>query len=124
MERKKSIQGTAVLSLMTALVFLLTFVIRVPLLYGYINLGDLGVYIAAYLLGPVAALPAAIGSALADFSGGYVQYGAPTFIIKGMMGLVVGVMARKGTLPRYAPSNHCNCQSKQANSAQKSQYRG
>ena len=69
--------------------------IRVPTAIGYINLGDAVILIAAFLLGPIAFIPAAIGSALSDLIAGYAQYIIPTFVIKGLMGLVAGAYLRK-----------------------------
>jgi uncharacterized membrane protein len=110
MQRKKSnfgIQKTTTTALMAAIIFVVTYLIRIPLPFasgGYLNIGDAPVYIGAFLLGgPAGALAAAIGSALSDLAAGYVYYALPTAIIKGVMGLTVGViLARNKSLPRYA----------------------
>ncbi|MBR1797368.1 MAG: ECF transporter S component [Clostridiales bacterium] len=70
--------------------------LRIPTAIGYINLGDAVILIASFILGPFALLPAAIGSALSDLIAGYAQYIIPTFIIKGAMGYVAGLLLRKG----------------------------
>ena len=69
--------------------------IHVPTAIGHVNLGDVVILVSAYILGPIAAIPAAVGSALADLLAGYPQYIAPTFIIKGLMGLVAGLILRR-----------------------------
>ena len=69
--------------------------IHVPTAIGHVNLGDVVILLSGYILGPIAAVPAAIGSALADLLAGYPQYIAPTFIIKGLMGLVAGLIMRR-----------------------------
>jgi len=69
--------------------------IRVPTAIGYINLGDAVILISSFILGPLALLPAAIGSALSDLLAGYAQYIIPTFLIKGLMGFVAGVLLNK-----------------------------
>ena len=79
---------------LAAFVFIAT-QIRIPTAIGYINLGDGVILISAFLLGPVAFFPAAIGSALSDLIAGYAQYIIPTFIIKGLMGYAAGTGLRK-----------------------------
>jgi uncharacterized membrane protein len=54
------------------------------------------IYISAFLLGPVAAAAAAIGSALADMAGGYAVYIPATLIIKALWGLFSLCSAEKG----------------------------
>ena len=66
--------------------------IHVSTAIGYVNLGDAVILIAAYLLGPFAFFPAAIGSALGDLMAGYAQYIILTFIIKGAMGAIAGAI--------------------------------
>ncbi|HAE60843.1 MAG TPA: ECF transporter S component [Eubacteriaceae bacterium] len=83
-------------SLMLALVFVATVVIAIPMPLGYINLGDGAIYIAAALLGPkFGFLAAALGSALGDYYLGYLIYMIPTFIVKGCMGYVSGLLFQK-----------------------------
>ena len=79
-----------------AFVFIAT-QIRIPTAIGYINLGDGVILIGAFLFGPMAFFPAAIGSALSDLLAGYAQYIIPTFIIKGLMGGLSGALLRKAS---------------------------
>ena len=84
----------AVVALMTAAVKL-----PVPATGGYVHPGDGAIFLAAYLMGPWAAIPAAVGSALADILGGYAVYALPTALIKGAMGWIAGRMiSEKKTL--------------------------
>lgn len=81
--------------LMTALVFVLTFLIKIPVPYtsGYIHLGDSMIYISVMILGPVfGAFASGVGSMLADIVGGYVQYALPTLIIKSLMAFIMGLV--------------------------------
>lgn len=83
-------------ALMIALTTVATMVIRIPVpaTQGYINLGDSMVYVAALLFGPITGLLAGgIGSALADLLGGYSQFAPYTLVIKGLEGLIVGLLA-------------------------------
>jgi uncharacterized membrane protein len=88
-----------------ALIFAVTWTIRVPLPFlsgGYLNLGDAAIFVAAYLIGGRrAAVAAAVGSAFADLTVGAVVYMLPTAIIKGAAGLTAGAIARGGAFHRY-----------------------
>ena len=59
----------------------------------YIHAGDAVIYLAAYLLGPLpGAIVGAIGSAGADLMLGAYLYVIPTFVIKGILGAIAGVL--------------------------------
>ena len=62
--------------------------IAVPLPFGYFNLGDIFVIIAGWILGPIGAIAAAIGSTIADLSLGFAIYAPATFVIKGIDALI------------------------------------
>ena len=84
-------------SLIAALIALCTAFIKLPvsITNGYVHLGDGAIFLAAALLGPSGCAAAAIGSALADTLFGYYVYIIPTFLIKGAMGLIAGLMLGK-----------------------------
>jgi uncharacterized membrane protein len=86
-----------------ALVFLGTYFLKVPIAYGYIHLGDGMILISSILLGPFAAAPAAVGSALADLISGYAMYAPFTFVIKALMAVVPALMIRDS---KAAPSKY------------------
>lgn len=80
----------------TALVFLFTFLIRVPTVLGYIHLGDAFVLLYAAVSGdPLALLVGALGEGLADVAGGYFQYAPATMLIKALIALPVFWNARR-----------------------------
>lgn len=80
----------------TALVFLFTFLIKVPTVIGYIHLGDAFVLLYAAMTGdPLALLVGALGEGLADVAGGYFQYAPATMLIKALIALPVVLSARK-----------------------------
>ncbi|MDD3920920.1 MAG: ECF transporter S component [Eubacteriales bacterium] len=84
--------------LLSAAILLLTIVVAIPvpgLAGAYVNLGDTGVYLAAYLLGPYGALAAGIGSMLADILLGSALYAVPTLFIKGLMALLAWLFMKK-----------------------------
>ena len=95
-KNKNRIRLTALCGIFAAVVFIGTTYLRIPLpiTEGYVNLGDAFILIAAYLIGPAAFFPAAIGSALSDLIG-FPDYAVPTFIIKGTMGLVAALIMSK-----------------------------
>lgn len=84
-------------ALFAALVCVSTIIITITLPGGgYFNLGDCFVITAGVVLGPLFGfLSAAIGSGIADVISGYVIYAPATFIIKGLMALVVGFICLK-----------------------------
>ena len=84
-------QKIAVAAMFAALACVATMIIKIPTpLKGYVNLGDCVVLLCGAMLSPAYAfLAAGIGSALADVLSGYMTYAPITFLIKGVMALVV-----------------------------------
>ena len=83
---------------MTALVFVGTFIITIPIPFGngYIHLGDGFVFLAGIFLGPIyGALAAGLGSALADLQAGYAIWAFPTFLIKALMAFTIGYIMKE-----------------------------
>ena len=79
----KKLQKIALTSLFSALIFVSTAFLKVPVASGYVHLGDALIYLCAMLLGsPWAALAGAIGEGLADLAGGYAIYAPATVLIK------------------------------------------
>lgn len=90
---------------LAAVVMLATYVIVIPIPgnTGYFNLGDGVIFGIATILGPFAAISAAIGSGLADLVAGYSIYIPATVIIKGCMGYLAGfVMYKKPNIRWYS----------------------
>lgn len=92
-------------AVMAALIFIITFLIHIPVpgtSAAYINPGDAIIYLSAYIIGGVPAMFAAgIGSMLADIAGNAVVYAPATLVIKAVMGLVCGYMTVKPSLSRF-----------------------
>lgn len=84
--------------ILAGLILVLTIAVPIPIPHmtgAYVNLGDAGVYLAAFLLGmPWGALCAAVGSALADVVLGSMFYAIPTFFIKGLMAFVAAMLLK------------------------------
>lgn len=83
------------LAVLAALIAVFTMFIKVPTMIGYANLGDAVILFGALMFGPVAAISAAVGSAMADLLSGYAVYAIVTFFIKGAMGYVAGMMLKR-----------------------------
>lgn len=91
-----NIKKLTITALFTALVCIATLSIQIPVpaTNGYIHPGDALIFVAALFLGAHYGMVAGgLGSALADLISGYVFWAPWTFIIKGIMGLIVGKIA-------------------------------
>jgi len=87
----RKIRRLAYGGLLTAIITVLTLYFKIPITGGYFHPGDSAIALACVLLGPYAAIPAALGSAFSDIlSGLYVAYWPYTLVIKGLMGFVAG----------------------------------
>ena len=70
--------------------------IPLPSGYGYVNLGDAGVFLSAMLLpGWLGALAAGVGAALADLILGWAIYAPMTLLVKGTTALLAGLALRR-----------------------------
>ena len=70
--------------------------IPLPSGYGYVNLGDAGVFLCACLLpGGLGALATGVGAALADLILGWAMYAPVTLLIKGLTALLAGLALRR-----------------------------
>ena len=84
-------------ALMTALVFVATYLPHIPIPLGYAHLGDAVIFLLALLTPRRSALVAAcIGSALADLLGGFALWIVPTLVIKFVMAEIVYRIGRSG----------------------------
>ena len=83
------------LAVLAALVAVFTMYLKVPTAIGYANLGDGVILFGGLLLGPLAAVAAGVGSAMADLLLGYALYAPATLIIKGAMGYFCGALLQK-----------------------------
>ena len=76
--------------LMTALVFVATYVPHIPIPLGYAHLGDAVIFLLAVLAPRRSVLFAAcLGSAMADIFGGFALWAGPTILIKLIMAEIV-----------------------------------
>lgn len=83
---------------MSALVALATYFpqIRIPATQGYLNFGDIMIFVSALTFGPaVGGFAGSVGSAISDVAGGYVYFAPFTFLIKGIEGLIAGLISNR-----------------------------
>lgn len=79
-------QELTLTAVMTAFVFVATFVPKIPIPLGYAHLGDSAIFLAVMFCGRrVGILSGIIGSALADFLSGFPIWILPTIFIKSTM---------------------------------------
>ena len=91
----RSIRLLTTAGILAAAIFLLTLLVRIPIPMGYLNLGDVGVFLAAMLLpAGYAAACAGVGSALSDLIG-FPLYAPVTFFTKGLAALTFALLWRK-----------------------------
>lgn len=83
------------LGVLIALTTVMTMVIHIPTIgtNGYLNLGDMVVFLSAMMLGRKGGfIVGGFGSALADLLLGYTHYVPITFIVKGLEGYITGII--------------------------------
>lgn len=93
----------ALSAVMAALVCMATILIQIPNppTRGYINIGDAMIFLSALTFGAVVGgFAGGVGSALADIVSGYAFYAPFTFVIKGMEGLLAGLITNKKSVVR------------------------
>lgn len=85
-------------AIMTALVAVTTLLIQVPIpaTKGYLDFGDIMIFVSALTFGPaIGGFAGGVGSAISDTLSGYPQYAPFTLVIKGAEGLIAGIIAVK-----------------------------
>ena len=92
----KKLKLLVITALLAALTCVATLVIQIPSpMSGYVNMGDCLVLFSAWLLGPWwGAAAAGIGSMMADVVTSYLYYAPGTLVIKALMAIAAGLIAR------------------------------
>ena len=88
---------------MAALVAVATFFVQIPnpATKGYINFGDIMIFVSAFTFGPiVGGLAGSIGSSIADVAAGYGYFAPFTFVIKGAEGAIAGLISNRISVRR------------------------
>lgn len=83
-------------ALFTAMIFVLTRFVSVPVATGYVHFGDALVYLVASVMGgPWGFFAAAVGEALADVAAGWIAYAPATLIVKALIALPFALVWKK-----------------------------
>lgn len=91
--RDKRVERLVLTAVMIGLTTVATMVISIPVVgtQGFVNFGDVVIFVTAILFGPqVGLLAGALGSSLGDVLLGYAHWAPYTLVIKGLEGLVAG----------------------------------
>jgi uncharacterized membrane protein len=81
---------------MAALVAVATFLVQVPIpaTKGYLNFGDIMIFVSAITFGPaIGGFAGGVGSAISDVSSGYAYFSPFTLVIKGAEGIIAGLLS-------------------------------
>jgi uncharacterized membrane protein len=103
-KRKRLALVQATLSgVMSALVVVATLFVQIPnpATRGYINFGDIMIFVSALTFGPiVGGFAGSIGSSIADVASGYGYFAPFTFVIKGAEGAIAGLVSNRKSVRR------------------------
>ncbi len=92
MKNTYTVKDITKMAMMATITFIGIYAVKIPSLHGYSHLGDCMIFISVLLLGTrKGAMAGAIGAALSDMIGGYMQWIIPTFLIKYIMASVMGL---------------------------------
>lgn len=94
--KRSPIVAIVISAIMAALVTVATYVVQIPVpaTNGYINIGDAMIFTSSLAFGPlVGGVAGGLGSSLSDMWGGYWQFAPITLIVKGLEGLVAGLIS-------------------------------
>jgi uncharacterized membrane protein len=100
-EQDKALIQLSIMVVMTALVAVGTLIIRIPNpMGGYFNVGDVMIFVSALTFGPLmGGVAGGLGSAIADMIG-FPLFALPTFVIKGLEGLLAGLIGDRRSVFR------------------------
>ena len=102
-EKQHSTTKVALSVVLASAVTVSTMIIRVPIpaTSGYLNFGDIMIFVSALLFGEfVGGFAGGVGSAIADILGGYPGYALFTLVIKGLEGILAGYISNGKSLVR------------------------
>ena len=98
MESRFTIITAALMGVMAALVTVTTFAVQIyiPATRGYLNFGDIMIFVSALTFGPVVGgFAGGVGSAISDVLGGYAYFAPSTLVVKGVEGFIAGLIANR-----------------------------
>ena len=102
MQTKKNGQSVTIIvaqaGIMAALVAVATFLVQIPIpaTKGYLNFGDIVIFVSALAFGPiVGGFAGGVGSAISDVASGYLYFAPFTLIIKAAEGIIAGLISNR-----------------------------
>jgi uncharacterized membrane protein len=98
MESRFTIITGALMGVMAALVAVTTFAVQIyiPATRGYLNFGDIMIFVSALTFGPVVGgFAGGVGSAVSDVAGGFAYFAPYTLVIKGVEGFIAGLISNR-----------------------------
>ena len=97
---KTDVRRIVLCALFAALAFVATIIpVPVPMLHGYVNIGDSAVLLCAYAAGGLfGALAAGAGCAIADITLSFALYAPATFVIKAAMAFCAYLFFKNGKM--------------------------
>jgi len=100
-KQQKAVIQISLMAVMSALVAVGTLIVRIPNpMGGYFNVGDVMIFVAALTFNPlIGGVAGGLGSAIADIIG-FPVFALPTLVIKGLEGLLAGLIKNKKNVYR------------------------
>ena len=100
--QQKAVIQISLMAVMSALVTVGTFIVQIPNgMGGYFNVGEVMIFVAALTFNPIiGGVAGGLGSSFADLILGYPVFALPTLVIKGLEGLIAGLITNKKNLYR------------------------
>lgn len=98
---QKAVVQLTLMAVMSALVAVGTLLVQIPnTMGGYFNVGDVMIFVSALTFGPlIGGVAGGLGSAIADLIG-FPVFFLPTLVIKGIEGILAGLISNKKSLYR------------------------
>ena len=89
--------------IMAALVTVATFLVQIPIpaTKGYLNFGDIMIFVSSLTFGPIiGGFAGGVGSAISDAASGYAYFAPFTLLIKGLEGIIAGFISNRKSKKR------------------------
>ena len=91
-----SMKALTKMAMMATITFVGIYAVKVPVPNGYVHIGDCMIFLSVLLLGAKrGALAGSIGAAMADLLAGFMHWVFPTFMIKFIMAMMMGLFVEK-----------------------------
>jgi uncharacterized membrane protein len=102
-QRQLRLVQLAYCGVMAALVAVATALVQIPnpATRGYINFGDVMIFVSTLVFGPIiGGFAGSVGSSISDVATGYAYYAPYTFVVKGIEGTLAGLISNSRNVGR------------------------